>query len=100
MGRKPNREKISAIVGVMNPLRKEKELVTRDQKHKRDVNMLGLMGISYLEARIASLIPKVFHLSSLGRATLATQANQLGVVLYHVTEEVNVSFSPYFICLF
>ena len=41
----------------MYPSGKEKILVTRDQKHKRDINRLGLIGISYLEARIASLIP-------------------------------------------
>ncbi len=58
------------------------------------------MGISYLEARIASLIPNVFHLSSLERANLATKADQLGANLYHVTEVVNVSHSPHFICLF
>jgi hypothetical protein len=84
----------------MNPSGKEKVLVAGVQKYKRDVNRLGLMGISYLEARIASLIPNVFHLSSLERAILATQANQLGAGLYHVTEVVNVSHSLYFICLF
>ena len=55
----------------MNPLGKEKVLVVGVQKHKRDVNRLGLMEISYLGARIASLIPNVFHLLSLERAILA-----------------------------
>ena len=52
------------------------------------------MGISYLEARMASLILNFFHLSILDRATLANQADQLGVILYHVTEVVNASHSP------
>ena len=51
------------------------------------------MGISYLEARMASLIPNVSHLSILDRATFATQSDQLGVILYHVTEVVNASHS-------
>ena len=75
----------------MYPSGKEKVLVIGDQKHKRDINRLGLIEISYLEARIASLIPNVFHLSSLERAILATQADQLSVALYHVTEVANVS---------
>ncbi len=52
------------------------------------------MGISYFEARMVSLIPSVFHLSSLERANLATQADQLVAGLYHVTRVVNVPILP------
>ena len=100
IGRKHIKAKTSATVGVMYPLGKEKVLVTRDQKDRRDISRLGLIGMSYLEARIASLIPNILHFSSLVRANLATQANQLSDALYHVTEVENVSHSPHFICFF
>ena len=56
--------------------------------------------MSYLDVRIASLIPNIFHFLSLEIANLATQADQLSDALYHVMEVENVSHSPHFIYLF
>ena len=84
----------------MYPSEKEKVLVTEDQKDKRDIKRLGLIGMSYLKAWITSLIPNIFHFSSLVGANLATQVDQLLDALYYVTEVENVSHSPHFICFF
>ena len=50
IGRKHIRAKTSATVEVMYPSKKEKVLVTWDQKVIRDISKLGLMGNSHLEA--------------------------------------------------
>ncbi len=100
IGRKHKRAKTSATVGVIYPSGKEKVLVTEDQEDRRDINKLGLIGMSYLDVRIASLIPNIFHFLRLEIANLATQADQLSDALYHVMEVEKVSHSPHFIYLF
>jgi hypothetical protein len=64
-GGKHVKAKTSATVGVMYPSEKENVLVIKDQKFIKVINKLGLIGMSYFEAWIASLIPSLFHLLSL-----------------------------------
>ncbi len=78
MGGKQVKAKTSATIGVMYPSeekkKKKKVLVIEDQKVIKDINKLGFIGMSYFEAWITSLIPNLFHLSSLVWASLVTQA--------------------------
>jgi hypothetical protein len=78
----------------MYPSGKENVLVTEDQKVTKAISKLGFIGRSNFEAWIASLIPNLFHLSSLVWANLATQADQLSDALYQVTKAVKLSHSP------